>query len=39
MPKVTANGVELYYEQTGAGPDLVLIAGLSAHIGAWAFQR
>jgi len=29
MPKVTANGIEIYYEIHGAGNPLVLIAGLS----------
>jgi 3-oxoadipate enol-lactonase len=39
MPYADANGVRLYYEQEGSGPDLVLIMGLGAHLGAWALQR
>lgn len=38
MPKVQANGIEMYYEQHGSGPDVVLIMGLGAHAGAWALQ-
>lgn len=33
MPKVTSNGIELYYEIHGSGPTLVLIAGLG--YGCW----
>lgn len=35
MPKVRANGIEMYYEQQGEGPDLLLIMGLGAHLGGW----
>ena len=38
MPTIRANGIDIYYEQHGAGPDLVLIMGLGAHLGAWALQ-
>ncbi len=38
MPTVHANGIDIYYEQQGSGPDLVLIMGLGAHLGAWALQ-
>ena len=38
MPTVRAGGIELYYEQHGDGPDLVLVMGLGAHLGAWAQQ-
>jgi 3-oxoadipate enol-lactonase len=38
MQTVTAGDVELYYEQQGDGPDLLLIMGLGAHLGAWALQ-
>lgn len=38
MPKATVSGLEMYYELEGAGPPVVLIAGLSQdHLG-WAFQ-
>lgn len=36
MPTIRGNGVSLYYEQHGAGPDLVLIGGLSADHTVWA---
>ncbi|MGD9934377.1 MAG: alpha/beta fold hydrolase [Dehalococcoidia bacterium] len=38
MPTVHANGIDLYYEQRGEGPDLLLIMGLGAHSGAWALN-
>jgi len=36
--KVKANGVELYYEMTGAGPHLVLIEGLGVSTWIWEKQ-
>ncbi len=38
MPTVHVNGIDLYYEQHGVGPDVLLIAGLGAHTGDWARQ-
>lgn len=38
MPTAHVNGIDIYYEQDGAGPDLVLIMGLGAHLGAWALN-
>jgi pimeloyl-ACP methyl ester carboxylesterase len=38
MPTVRAGEIDLFYEQHGAGPDLVLVMGLGAHLGAWAQQ-
>lgn len=38
MPSIHANGIEMYYEQHGSGPDVLLIMGLGAHSGAWALQ-
>ncbi len=37
MPKVKANGIEIYYEQYGepSGVPLLLICGLGAHITGW----
>ncbi len=35
MPKVHANGIDLYYESTGAGKSLVLIAGLGYSSWMW----
>ena len=35
MPKVKANGIELYYEVHGAGKPLVLIAGLGYPLWQW----
>jgi len=36
--KIKANGVELYYEMTGAGPHLVLIEGLGVSTWIWEKQ-
>jgi 3-oxoadipate enol-lactonase len=38
MATITANGIEMYYAQSGEGPHLVLIMGLGAHAGAWALN-
>jgi pimeloyl-ACP methyl ester carboxylesterase len=35
MPKITANGIELYYEIHGAGNPLVLIAGIGYSLWQW----
>src|ERR1044071_718268 len=35
MPKITSNGIELYYEIHGAGKPLVLIAGLGYSMWQW----
>ena len=37
MPKVAANGIEIYYEQFGvpSGRPLLLICGLGAHMTSW----
>jgi pimeloyl-ACP methyl ester carboxylesterase len=38
MPKLNVNGLEMYYEEEGSGPPVVLISGLSQdHLG-WAMQ-
>ena len=36
MPTTTINGIDLYYEETGSGPPLLLIAGLSGNTLGWA---
>jgi len=36
MPQITANGINLYYEEEGSGPPLLLIAGLGANHLSWA---
>jgi 3-oxoadipate enol-lactonase len=38
VPTVAVNGIDIYYDQRGEGPDLVLIMGLGAHSGAWALN-
>jgi pimeloyl-ACP methyl ester carboxylesterase len=38
MPTVQANGIEMYYEQQGEGPPLVLIPYLAADQACYAFQ-
>ena len=35
MAKVSVNGIEFYYEKTGKGPPLLLIAGFATHLGMW----
>jgi 3-oxoadipate enol-lactonase len=35
MPSTTVNGIDLYYEETGSGPPLLLIAGLSGTSQGW----
>lgn len=35
MPTITANNISIYYEQHGAGDDLVLIGGLTADHQVW----
>jgi 3-oxoadipate enol-lactonase len=35
MPKITANGINLYYEIHGQGEAVVFVAGFSADHGAW----
>lgn len=36
MPKIkTSTGIEMYYEQSGRGPELILISGLSASCTTW----
>ena len=38
MPHARTNGIDIYYEQHGSGPELLLIMGLGAHLGAWVQQ-
>jgi 3-oxoadipate enol-lactonase len=39
MPVVTANGIVIHYEVTGAGPEsLVLVNGVGDDLSGWAFQ-
>jgi len=38
MPIVTANGIELYYTDTGAGEPLVLVMGFGGDHLSWGFQ-
>jgi pimeloyl-ACP methyl ester carboxylesterase len=35
MPFIEANGVELHYLQMGAGPDLVMLHGISGNLAVW----
>jgi pimeloyl-ACP methyl ester carboxylesterase len=35
MPLVVANGIRLNYEQTGTGPDVVMVHGLGANLAFW----
>lgn len=39
MPIAKVNGIEMYYEQSGEGPDLVLISGLSVDHSMWETKR
>ncbi len=38
MPRVEVNGIEIYYEEHGSGPPLVLIGGLGADTYLWSSQ-
>jgi pimeloyl-ACP methyl ester carboxylesterase len=38
MPAATVNGIELFYEQEGNGPDVLLIAGLADEGACWVDQ-
>ena len=38
MPIVAANGIELYYTETGAGEPLVLVMGFGGDHLSWGFQ-
>jgi len=35
MPKITANGLEIHYQQLGEGPDIVLVHGITASLAMW----
>ena len=35
MPHVNANGVNLHYQQAGAGPDVVLLHAVTANMAVW----
>ncbi|MBA4062291.1 MAG: alpha/beta hydrolase [Isosphaera sp.] len=37
MPDVVANGVRLFYQQTGAGPDVVLVHAVTSNQAVWVF--
>ena len=37
MPEVTANGTRLYYQQSGEGPDVVLIHAVTSNQAVWVF--
>jgi pimeloyl-ACP methyl ester carboxylesterase len=38
MPKVYADGVNLFYRQAGRGPDVILVHGLAANLSSWYFR-
>ena len=35
MPHVNVNGVNLHYQQAGAGPDVVLLHAVTANMAVW----
>jgi len=35
MPKILANGIQVHYAQRGAGPDVVLIHGITSNLAMW----
>ena len=35
MPKLVANGIDFHYQQSGAGPDVVLIHGVTGDLSIW----
>lgn len=38
MPEVVANGVRFHYQQTGTGPDVVLIHAVTSNLAVWLFS-
>ena len=38
MPEVVANGVRFHYQQTGAGPDVVLLHAVTSNLAVWLFS-
>lgn len=38
MPKATIGDIQIYYEEYGQGPPLIMILGLSQDITTWSFQ-
>src|SRR5579883_610589 len=38
MPEVVANGVRLFYQQTGSGPDVVLVHAVTSNLAVWMFS-
>src|SRR5262249_18134654 len=38
MPEVAANGVRLFYQQHGAGPDVVLVHAVTSNLAVWMFS-
>jgi pimeloyl-ACP methyl ester carboxylesterase len=38
MPDVVVNGVRLYYQQSGAGPDVVLVHAVTSNQAVWMFS-
>jgi pimeloyl-ACP methyl ester carboxylesterase len=38
MPEVVANGLRFHYQQTGSGPDVVLIHAVTANLAVWTFS-
>src|SRR5438874_1561494 len=38
MPEVVANGVRLFYQQTGSGPDVVLVHAVTSNLAVWLFS-
>src|SRR5690242_8157155 len=37
MPQVEVNGTRLYYQQSGAGPDVVLVHAVTSNQAVWVF--
>jgi 3-oxoadipate enol-lactonase len=38
MPHVDLNGLKLYYQQSGSGPDVVLLHGFTSNLAMWLFS-
>jgi pimeloyl-ACP methyl ester carboxylesterase len=38
MPEVVVNGTQLYYQQAGAGPDVVLVHAVTSNQAVWVFS-
>src|SRR5262245_61546805 len=39
MPRISANGMKFFYQQTGQGPDVVLLHGVTGNLAIWSLSN